>query len=31
MDNNYTKKIITEMLNQTTYNISNIWGIIIGC
>ena len=29
MNNNYTDKLVTEKLSQTTYDFLNIWGIII--
>jgi hypothetical protein len=28
-DNNYNEKLVTEMLSQTTYDFSNIWGIMM--
>jgi hypothetical protein len=29
-NNNYTEKLVTKILSQTTYNFSNIWRIMIG-
>ena len=30
-NNNYTEKLVTERLSQTTYNFSNILGIMTHC
>ena len=31
MNNNYTEKLVTEILSQTTYDFPTIWEIMIGC
>jgi hypothetical protein len=31
MNNNYTKKLVTEILNQTTYDFPNMWMIMVSC
>jgi len=31
MDNNYTEKLVTKKLSQTTYDFFNIWGVITYC
>ena len=31
MHNNYTEKLVTRRLSQTTYDFFNIWGIMIDC
>ena len=31
IDNNYTEKLVTEILSQTTYDFFNILGVMINC